>query len=30
VVNTWAMRRGFSYKARADEYTLAGGVSKAN
>jgi peptide/nickel transport system substrate-binding protein len=30
VVNVWAMRRGFSYKARADEYTLAGGVGKAN
>ena len=30
IVNTWAMRRGFSYKARADEYTLAGGVGKAN
>jgi peptide/nickel transport system substrate-binding protein len=30
VVNVWAMRKGFSYKARADEYTLAGGVSKAN
>lgn len=30
VVNTWAMRRGFSYKARADEYTLAGGVSRAD
>lgn len=30
VVNTWAMSRGFSYKARADEYTLAGGVAKAN
>jgi len=29
-VNTWAMRRGFSYKPRTDEYTLAGGVSKAN
>jgi peptide/nickel transport system substrate-binding protein len=30
VVNVWAMRRGFGYKARADEYTLAGGVTKAN
>jgi peptide/nickel transport system substrate-binding protein len=30
VVNVWAMRKGFSYKARADEYTLAGGVTKAN
>ncbi|MGQ0544292.1 MAG: ABC transporter substrate-binding protein [Betaproteobacteria bacterium] len=30
VVNVWAMRRGFGYKARADEYTLAMGVSKAN
>jgi peptide/nickel transport system substrate-binding protein len=30
VVNVWAMRAGFSYKARADEYTLAGGVTKAN
>ena len=29
-VNTWAMRRGFSYQPRTDEYTLAGGVSKAN
>ena len=29
-VNTWAMRKGFAYKARTDEYTLAGGVSKAN
>jgi peptide/nickel transport system substrate-binding protein len=29
-VNTWAMRRGFTYKPRTDEYTLAGGVSKAN
>jgi len=29
-VNTWAMRRGFSYKPRTDEYTLAGGVGKAN
>jgi peptide/nickel transport system substrate-binding protein len=30
VVNTWALRRGFTYKPRADEYTLAGGVGKAN
>jgi peptide/nickel transport system substrate-binding protein len=29
-VNTWGMRRGFSYKPRTDEYTLAGGISKAN
>ena len=29
-VNTWAMRRGFSYKPRTDEYTLAAGVTKAN
>ncbi|MGH8689743.1 MAG: ABC transporter substrate-binding protein [Burkholderiales bacterium] len=29
-VNTWAMRRGFSYKPRTDEYTLAGGIGKAN
>jgi peptide/nickel transport system substrate-binding protein len=29
-VNTWAMRRGFSYKPRTDEYTLATGVGKAN
>jgi peptide/nickel transport system substrate-binding protein len=29
-VNTWAMRRGFTYTPRTDEYTLAGGVSKAN
>ena len=29
-VNTWAMRRGFTYKPRTDEYTLAMGVSKAN
>jgi len=29
-VNTWAMRRGFTYKPRTDEYTLAGGVGKAN
>jgi peptide/nickel transport system substrate-binding protein len=27
-VNTWAMRRGFSYQARTDEYTLAGSVGK--
>jgi len=27
-VNTWAMRKGFSYTARTDEYTLATGVSK--
>jgi peptide/nickel transport system substrate-binding protein len=27
-VNTWAMRRGFTYKPRTDEYTLAGGVGK--
>jgi peptide/nickel transport system substrate-binding protein len=27
-VNTWAMRRGFTYKPRTDEYTLATGVSK--
>ncbi len=27
-VNTWAMRKGFSYDARTDEYTLATGVSK--
>jgi peptide/nickel transport system substrate-binding protein len=30
IVNTWALRRGFAYKPRADEYTLAGGVTKAN
>jgi peptide/nickel transport system substrate-binding protein len=30
VVNTWALRRGFTYKPRTDEYTLAGGVGKAN
>jgi hypothetical protein len=30
VVNVWAMRKGFSYKARADEYTLAGGVTRSN
>lgn len=29
-VNTWAMRRGFSYKPRANEYTLARGIGKAN
>ena len=29
-VNTWAMRRGFTYKPRTDEYTLAGGIGKAN
>jgi peptide/nickel transport system substrate-binding protein len=29
-VNTWALRKGFSYKPRTDEYTLAGGVTKAN
>jgi peptide/nickel transport system substrate-binding protein len=29
-VNTWAMRKGFSYKPRTDEYTLATGVTKAN
>jgi len=29
-VNTWAMRRGFTYKPRTDEYTLATGVGKAN
>jgi peptide/nickel transport system substrate-binding protein len=27
-VNTWAMRRGFAYKPRTDEYTLATGVTK--
>jgi peptide/nickel transport system substrate-binding protein len=27
-VNTWALRRGFGYKARTDEYTLATEVSK--
>jgi peptide/nickel transport system substrate-binding protein len=27
-VNTWAMRKGFNYAARTDEYTLAMGVSK--
>jgi peptide/nickel transport system substrate-binding protein len=30
VVNVWAMRKGFAYKARADEYTLAAGVTRAN
>jgi len=29
-VNTWALRRGFSYKPRTDEYTLATEVGKAN
>jgi peptide/nickel transport system substrate-binding protein len=29
-VNTWAMRKGFSYKPRTDERTLAGDISKAN
>jgi peptide/nickel transport system substrate-binding protein len=29
-VNTWAMRRGFAYKPRTDEYTLVMGVAKAN
>ena len=29
-VNTWALRRGFTYKPRTDEYTLATGVGKAN
>ena len=29
-VNTWAMRKGFSYKPRTDEYTLATEVTKAN
>jgi peptide/nickel transport system substrate-binding protein len=28
-VNTWAMRRGFSYQPRTDEYTLATGIGKA-
>jgi peptide/nickel transport system substrate-binding protein len=28
-VNTWAMRRGFSYQPRTDEYTMATGVGKA-
>ena len=30
IVNTWALRRGFTYKPRADESTLATGVGKAN
>jgi peptide/nickel transport system substrate-binding protein len=29
-VNTWALRRGFSYQPRTDEYTLATDVGKAN
>jgi len=29
-VNTWAMRKGFSYKPRTDERTLAGDIVKAN
>jgi peptide/nickel transport system substrate-binding protein len=29
-VNTWALRRGFTYKPRTDEYTLAGAVGKSN
>jgi peptide/nickel transport system substrate-binding protein len=29
-VNTWAMRKGFGYKPRTDEYTLATEVTKAN
>jgi peptide/nickel transport system substrate-binding protein len=29
-VNTWAMRRGFSYQPRTDEYTLATGIGKGN
>jgi peptide/nickel transport system substrate-binding protein len=29
-VNTWALRRGFTYKPRTDEFTLAMGVSKAH
>ncbi len=29
-VNTWAMRKGFAYKPRSDERTLAGEVTKAN
>jgi peptide/nickel transport system substrate-binding protein len=29
-VNTWAMRKGFSYKPRTDERTLAGDIAKAN
>ena len=28
-VNTWAMRKGFAYQPRTDEYTLATGVFKA-
>ena len=27
-VNTWALRRGFTYQPRTDEYTLATGVGK--
>lgn len=27
-VTSWGLRKGFSYKARADQYTLANGVSK--
>jgi peptide/nickel transport system substrate-binding protein len=30
IVNTWALRKGFAYKPRADESTLAAGVTKAN
>jgi peptide/nickel transport system substrate-binding protein len=29
-VNTWAMRKGFSYKPRTDERTLAGDIVRAN
>jgi peptide/nickel transport system substrate-binding protein len=29
-VNTWAMRKGFSYKPRTDERTLAGDIARAN
>jgi peptide/nickel transport system substrate-binding protein len=29
-VNTWAMRKGFTYKPRTDERTLAGDIAKAN
>jgi peptide/nickel transport system substrate-binding protein len=29
-VNTWATRRGLTYQPRTDEYTLAGGVGRAN
>jgi peptide/nickel transport system substrate-binding protein len=29
-VNTWAMRRGFTYKPRTDERTLAGDIAKTN